>query len=287
MTRTCTLLIGAAILVGCTNAPSDTLHDPLTPTVVEKGRYLTHTLAACGFCHGATAVPGAPLTGGRPYYDIYGEVTVPNLVPETGRSVDWTTFDLMRVIRGSRRPDDEVISPTAHRGYEWMSDDDAHAIVSYLRVLPRSGNPTERRSISFLDRNTVGFFAPPAREVRGYIPAITPQYQLEYGAYLVDHVARCVNCHNTPGTFFSSEEYLGGGGIVKTDAGEKAAPGITSDMVTGVGGWSDAQIVAYLRTGVAPDGRQVDQRFCPTAFYARAEDQDLEAIAAHLKRVRR
>lgn len=273
--------------VGCSGAPPDTLYEPVSLTVLQKGKGLVHGIAACGFCHGARPEPGSILSGGQPYWDAYGQVNAPNLVPNEGGTAGWSMFEVMRAIRGSRRADGTQMSPTAHRGYEWMSDDDAQAIVAYIRALPTVGDETPRRDISFLDRNTIGFLTSPAREVRGYIPPIDPSFQSEYGAYLVDHVARCTACHNTPGSLFSEEEYLGGGLVVKTAAGERAAPGISSDTVAGVGAWSAAQIVAYLRTGVTPDGRQIDPNFCPTGFYRMADERDLTAIAAHLRRVRR
>ena len=63
----------------------------------------------------------------------------------------------------------------------------------------------------------------------------------------------------------------------------KIAPGISGSKTSGIGGWSEGQIVHYLQTGGTPDGRQSDTNYCPTKFYGQAGQGDLSAIAKFLK----
>lgn len=81
------------------------------------------------------------------------------------------------------------------------------------------------------------------------------------------------------------EKYLEGGRTISSDLGEKVAPAINGSRVYGLGEWTEAQIVAYLKTGIGPDGSVSDSKFCPTGFYRNASDEDLTAIARYLRTV--
>jgi len=79
------------------------------------------------------------------------------------------------------------------------------------------------------------------------------------GKYLVT-LGGCQDCH-TPGHFFGKPDaarVLGGSevGFEIPGLGVFYGPNLTPDKATGLGGWTDAQIIAAFRTGVRPDGRQ-------------------------------
>src|ERR1700758_5151976 len=78
---------------------------------------------------------------------------------------------------------------------------------------------------------------------------------VERGAYLVNTIMACGNCHSprdadgdlVPGKGFS-------GGITSTSPAFVAtAPNITADRETGIGAWSDAEIKRALIEGVRPN----------------------------------
>src|SRR5215470_5618644 len=80
------------------------------------------------------------------------------------------------------------------------------------------------------------------------------------GEYLV-HVISCGDCH-TPGSLAGKPDmarYLGGSsiGFQISGLGIFYAPNLTPDAETGLGKWSEADIVTALRTGVRPDGREL------------------------------
>lgn len=272
-----------ALLLSC-SAPQPFV--PVTIPVdvqhVQRGGYLFRGLAACGFCHGETADPEAVPSGGRPYYDAHGAVAAANLTPARAGIGAWQPVELLNVFRKGTGKGGKFLSTTAHRGYEWMSDEDLLSVLGYLRTLPAVEKEVSRRDVSVIDRNTTGLFEA-AREVQGFVPRVSSRHELEYGKYLVDHVARCGSCHNSVDTLLTSEVYLGGSAVIRTEAGEKTAPGITGSTVFGIGSWSEEQIVHYLRTGVTPDNKRSDPAFCPTNFYRNASNEDLLAIARYLR----
>jgi mono/diheme cytochrome c family protein len=247
-----------------------------------RGQALVEGLAACRFCHGSGA--GAELGGGRTMGDRYGELQAPNVTLSTHGIGTWNERDLMQLFRAYTRPDGVRISTAFHQGFEWLSDADLTAIISYLRTLPVSDNKVERREISFFSRNTAGF-SEGAPEVKGLVPRISPQFTAEYGGYLADNVARCSSCHSSAGGFFESEKYLAGGKEISFDGETKIAPNITSSASAGIGEWSQIDLLNFLRLGRKPDGSEIDRRFCPVNSFGRAPVPELEALVAYLRTV--
>lgn len=251
---------------------------------VARGALLVRGVAHCGYCHGAAPSPTAPLVGGQLVYDRYGSLAAPNLTPARSGLADWDASDIVRAIRASTTPSERALSPDVHRGYEWMSDADAYAIAAYLQSLAAVENQVPRRELSTFTKYTTGLFEG-RRAVRSFVPSLEPQHGALYGEYLVDHVARCGSCHNTPATIFSSGRYLEGGGVVRVGDDERIAPNITNSRSRGIGDWHEQQIVRYLEQGVTASGEQIDSRFCPTNFYRLAPREALQAIAQYLTTV--
>ncbi len=62
-------------------------------------------------------------------------------------------------------------------------------------------------------------------------------------------------------------------------------PNLTPDPETGLGDWSEADIVRAVRTGQRPDGRELAPAM-PWRSYAALTDEDAAALAAYLKGLR-
>ncbi len=278
------IAIGLLFLVGCSSPPEPIPLTNLDPSYAGRGEYLVKSLAACGFCHGESADPDAPLSGGRAQLDNYGEAVAANLTPHKTGLKKWNLPTIVTAIRNSVGREEDF-SPAFHRGFEWMSDTDAISIGAYLQSLPPVDHAVERRSVGFFTRNTVGIFEATAAEVPGYVPSMDRSEETRRGEYLVNNVARCQRCHNSPGSVLENEKYLAGGGTTKVGNEEKMTPGLIGEGGFSISGWSESNIVHYLRTGQTQDGRQVDTTFCPVNFYKMAEERDLMAIAKYLKSV--
>jgi mono/diheme cytochrome c family protein len=104
------------------------------------------------------------------------------------------------------------------------------------------------------------------------------------GAYLVTTIAGCGNCH-TPrdksGKAIAAQE-LAGGLEFDIPPAHVVTPNITPDAETGIGRWSEAEIVTALRDGKRPDGTIIGPPM-PIEFYRQLSDADAAAIAAYLK----
>jgi mono/diheme cytochrome c family protein len=108
--------------------------------------------------------------------------------------------------------------------------------------------------------------------------------RVERGRYLATLMG-CGDCH-TPGTFYGSPDFkraLSGSELGwKGPWGVSYPRNLTPDAQTGIGSWSEQQIVAALRTGMRPDGT-VLQPPMPWPNYAQLTDDDAYALAAYLK----
>jgi mono/diheme cytochrome c family protein len=115
---------------------------------------------------------------------------------------------------------------------------------------------------------------------------------VERGAYLVNTVMACGNCH-TPrdaGGAFVTDKAFSGGLTISTPAFVATAPNITQDRETGIGGWSDAEIKRALIEGVHPDHGHLPgvtlAAVMPASFYKALLPNDLDAIVAYLRTVK-
>jgi mono/diheme cytochrome c family protein len=111
--------------------------------------------------------------------------------------------------------------------------------------------------------------------------------QVDRGKYLVT-LGGCNDCH-TPGYFFGKPDmkrYLGGSDVAFEIPGLGAFVGrnITPDKGTGIGDWTNEQIVTALTTGKRPDGRTLAP-IMPWHAFANLTKGDARAIAAFLKSV--
>lgn len=116
-------------------------------------------------------------------------------------------------------------------------------------------------------------------------PVALAQTPVERGKYLVT-IAGCTDCH-TPGHFLGKPDrtrFLGGSevGFEIPGLGVFYGPNLTPDKETGLGAWTNAQILAALQTGTRPDGRLLAP-IMPWHAYASLSQSDASAIVAYLR----
>ncbi len=253
------------------------------------GRVLFALAGGCG-CHTPDAGPVG--SGGREIKTPFGTFYGPNLTADKDTGVgDWSDEELIAAIReGNARAG--VESPVMpYYQYAGMTDRDAEDLVAYLRTLApvRRQNTASAVAIPMprlAYRLWRLFFAP--RVAR---PATAPSEPVAHGRYLAQNVAVCTDCH-TPRTRVGAPNpklYLAG-----TDDGPagKSVPNITPDPETGIGEWSEAQIVHLLRSGIKPDGDDVEGLMAEVIDgvgggpgFASAPESELSAIAKYLRTV--
>jgi mono/diheme cytochrome c family protein len=109
---------------------------------------------------------------------------------------------------------------------------------------------------------------------------------LARGAYLVNGIVACGNCH-TPrnaDTTTNVDMRLAGGFLIEEPGFRAYAPNITQDHETGIGAWSDEEIMRAIREGVRRDGTIIGPPM-PIPSYREMSDSDVRAIVAYLRTV--
>ncbi len=90
----------------------------------------------------------------------------------------------------------------------------------------------------------------------------------------------CASCHMDAEKPIPGE--LPGGRRFKSDFGVFIAPNISSDVETGIGGWTDIEIASAVLHGTSPDGAHYYPAF-PYSSYRLADAQDITDLIAHLR----
>jgi mono/diheme cytochrome c family protein len=117
------------------------------------------------------------------------------------------------------------------------------------------------------------------------VHAASAETPVERGRYLA-HIMDCGGCHHT-GAFTPQpnlETPLAGSdiGFEMPGLGTVYPPNLTPDKETGLGGWSDAEIITAFTTGVRPDGRQLAP-IMPWMSYGHITADDAAALVVYLR----
>ena len=217
---------------------------------VARGQYLARA-ADCQACH--TARGGKPFAGGLAFKLPFGAIYSANITPdrETGIGA-WTDAQFLSALRQGVDDEGQRLYPAMpYAAYTHMSDADALAIRAYLASLPPVHKETPANTLSF-PFNQRGLMAiwgrlfNPNRRFEPY-PDRSPEWNR--GAYLAEAMAHCGDCHTPRNLMQGLDNRRKYAGAVA--AGWRAF-NITGDKLTGVGGWSDAELAQYLSQGHAP-----------------------------------
>ena len=103
------------------------------------------------------------------------------------------------------------------------------------------------------------------------------------GAYLVNGPVACSNCHATRAPDFSILPGMdfAGGFKLHDPAFDVYVANITPDKETGIGDWSDAEIIRAIREGKNKEGKIIFPPM-PVPTYNNMSDDDVKAIVAYL-----
>jgi mono/diheme cytochrome c family protein len=120
----------------------------------------------------------------------------------------------------------------------------------------------------------------------GLSTPLAAETPVERGKYLVEVLGACGNCHTPKGPRGDlADKHLAGGFEIREEGlGLAVASNITPDPETGIGAWTDDEIVRAIREGKRRDGRILGPPM-PFSLYRRLSDTDVRAIVAYLRAV--
>src|ERR1700730_14664861 len=254
-------------------------------SLIERGEYLTRA-ADCVACH--TAKDGEPFAGGRAFVLPFGTLYSTNITPdpETGIGNYSDANFLDAVHKGVGRNNTKLYPAMPYASYTYMSDADALAIKAYLFSLKPLHAPAPKNTLAFPfnQRGLMSIWSALFNPDKRFEPHVDRSAEWNRGAYLVEAMGHCGECHTPRNLFFALNNRQKFVGAVQ--AGWRAY-NITPDRSSGVGTWSDADLSYYLSTGHAdgrgtaagPMGEAVDESL------SRLKPSDITAMVIYLRSV--
>ncbi len=227
--------------------------DPTQAALVQRGEYL----AVAGDCQECHSVPGKPAYSGGQYVGSpVGAVFTPNISPSTQDGIGgWSDAQFWNALHYGIAPGGSLLvfprymlPSMPYDATSKLSYQDVMAIKAYLDSIQPADIPSRPGQIpwpfniraALLGWRIFFFHIQPIQ----YDPSWSPS--VRNGAFLVQALAHCSDCHTPRNVLFGSEydKFLGGGHIL---AQAWYAPNITSQKTGGgVGNWSSADLVQYL-----------------------------------------
>jgi mono/diheme cytochrome c family protein len=253
-------------------------------TLIERGEYLTRA-ADCLVCH--TARDGQPFAGGRAFVLPFGTLYSTNITPDAQTGIGkYTDADFLGALhRGIGRGNTRLYPAMPYASYTYMTDTDVLAIKAYLFSLKPVHAPAPQNSLAFPfnQRALIGIWAALFDPDMRFEPNVDRSPEWNRGAYLVEAMEHCGECHTPRNIFFALNNRRKFAGTVQ--AGWRAY-NITPDR-GGVGAWSDVDLARYLATGYAdghgtaagPMGEAVDES------YKYLKPSDIAAMVIYLRSV--
>ncbi|WP_168787451.1 cytochrome c [Paraburkholderia aromaticivorans] len=227
--------------------PGDTLN---SQDVVTRGKYVS-VAADCMACHSAPH-GGKPFAGGYGIDTPLGKIYSTNITPSTSAGIgSYSEAEFSNAIRRGIRRDGRHLYPAMpYTSYAKMSDTDVSALYAYFMhgVAPVDEPISQKTDLPFPFgyRGLMSVWNGMFLDEKPFQEDHTRSAEWNRGAYLSKALAHCDSCH-TPRNAMMSE--IGSADLSGASLGSWYAPNITSDPVSGVGGWTDQELYQYLKTG--------------------------------------
>ena len=271
------LIAGVAMYVGSEgrfNKQYEVATNPMTfhnnDEIIAEGARLA-VIRGCTDCHGADL-------GGKIVIDesALGTIYATNLTSgETGIGKEYSDDDLVHAIRYGVRKDGTGLLVMPSQEYYVLSDEDVNALIAFIRYVPPVDREPPKESLTILARALfmAGQLPPLAAEVidhkapRPEAPEVVAE--AEFGAYLA---TSCTGCH---GLDFS------GGPIPGASPDTPLSSNLTP--AGNLRDWDEAGFIQTFRTGVTPDGKELDPSIMPWPIGTAMTDVELQALWAFLE----
>jgi mono/diheme cytochrome c family protein len=264
-------LIGNARLNKTYEFPPSNLTIPADEAGIARGEHRVETL--CVGCH------GDDLSGVKNWFDAgpIGTIDSANLTSgEGGIGREFTSDeDYVRAIRHGIDPEGKPILMFAVPATSHLSDKDLAAIIAYLKTVPPVDHVLNGHQLTPLGKiiaaaGQLGNLPVEDAVHETHVAAPQENISVEYGDYLVTTNA-CSDCH---GPDLAGGEYP-----------DPSKSLITPNLTPGgeLSAWSEEQFVNTIKTGVTPNGNELDSELMPWEIYGHMTDDELRAVWMYLQ----
>jgi mono/diheme cytochrome c family protein len=209
----------------------------------------------CSSCH---AVPGQPdrlkLGGGLALTSPFGTFYVPNISPDPADGIGrWTEAQFVNAVMHGVSPSGAHYFPAfPYTTYAHAKRDDISDLFAYLKTLASVSGRVRDHDVPFPFniRRNIGIWKLLFMDRKPFAPDSARSAQWNRGAYLVNSLGHCAECHsprNFLGGIVAAQRFAGG----PDPEGKGWVPNITQK---GLSDWSEKDIAYFLESGQTPDG---------------------------------
>ncbi len=249
---------------------------------IERGRYLA-IAGDCAACH--TRAGGEAFAGGRGLETPFGVIYAPNITPDKQTGIgNWSTADFRRALHHGQDDEGKNLYPAfSYPYYARVTDEDVDAIHAYINSLTPVSYTAPKNGLGFPFNIRLSLKGWNLLHFRSGVfkPTAGKSAEWNRGAYLVEGLGHCGACH-TPKNIMGGDkngQRLQGGVLEGWFASD-----LTGDKKTGLGNWTEQDIVDFLKTGAnthssAYGGMAEVVRLSTSKM----TDEDLKAMAVYLK----
>ena len=216
------------------------------------------TIFNAGGCSSCHAVPGQPdrlkLGGGLGLASPFGTFYVPNISPDQADGIGrWTEAQFVTAVTQGVSPVGYHYFPAfPYTTYTHARRSDIRDLFAYLKTLAPVPGKVRDHNVPFpFDiRRNIGIWKLLFMDERTFVPDPSRPAQWNRGAYLVNALGHCAECHsprNFLGGIVASQRFAGG----PDPDGKGWVPNITQK---GLSDWNEKDIAYFLESGQTPDG---------------------------------
>ena len=245
----------------------------------------TFNAGGCSSCH---AVPGQPdrlkLGGGLALASPFGTFYVPNISPDPTDGIGrWNEAQFVTAVTKGVSPSGTHYFPAfPYTTYAHSRVSDIRDLFAYLKTLaPVPGKVRDHDvPFPFNIRRNIGIWKWLFMDTRPFMPDTARPAQWNRGAYLVNSLGHCAECHsprNFLGGVVAAQRFAGG----PDPDGKGFVPNITQK---GISDWSEKDIGYFLESGQTPDGDSAGGSMVSVIRnISQLSEADRNAIATYIK----
>jgi cytochrome c553 len=306
------LYVLAAALSACApkaKAPAGPTPAEVQAAKEDRGRYIMNTLGACTFCHTPLNPDGSRdqtrlFSGVDCLFDVApmdpntGCISSKNLTNHETGLANATDQQIMDAFRNGMGTNGKPLAPIMpYWIFHNIDDDDAEAMVAFLRTLPGVEHRPQAAQPPWADWPTPNT---PITDAQIPMPRADYAFQTEAiaGRYLAAKAGLCIDCHTPDASMAMAPQLID---FTRPFAGARVFPAaalgltflapdalvysanLTSDT-TGLAGWNIDQIIKAIKGGIDKDGHGVcaATHGAMTSTYAGLTDEDVTNIAHYI-----
>jgi mono/diheme cytochrome c family protein len=239
----------------------------------------------CSSCH---AVPGQGdrfrLGGGVAIPSPFGTFYAPNISPDPADGIGrWSEANFINAVtRGISPAGTHYFPAFPYTSYAHAKIGDLRDLFAFLKKLPPIPGKVRDHDVPFPFniRRNIGIWKLLFMDDRPFTPDPRRPASWNRGAYLVNSLGHCAECHsprNFLGGIIAAQRFAGG----PNPEGEGWVPNITGK---GLDEWSKKDIAYFLETGLTPDNDSAGGAMARVIKNtSRLKPEDRDAIAEYLK----